>query len=230
MPRELLECVEEKLKSVNEPSDLEWPGDHKAPERASTQAPPRKRELLSIFQETEAINNEKDAPRRYWKELRDRYRAQLLDAEPGPQIVDQLPENWVVVTICVSDTKENLVVTRSQPQQQTVLLSVPLKRANRNDIEELNESLSFDSAVTELENIIRSSSQNGKRAAEVARQSKSIRSEWWAERSALDEQLKVLLENIEFCWLGAFKVGDLSFSQLLTEHSLDFAWSTIQTQ
>jgi separase len=57
---------------------------------------------------------------------------------------------------------------------------------------------------------VHSGSENGKRATQIANQSKSIRSEWWAERSALDERLKILLENIEFCWLGAFKVSSLN--------------------
>jgi separase len=189
---------------------MDWPADPQI--TASVRAvsrDPKKRELLSLFQETESQTGEEQATHHYWHETRARHRIQLLDPESVPQLVEQLPQNWSIVTMCISEAKDRLMITRRQPGQQSLLLCVPLKRASRADSEEISGGLSFESAKTEMEDIVQSSSQNGKRAIQVASQSKSVRSEWWAERSALDERLKVLLENIEFCWLGAFKVGSL---------------------
>ena len=61
-------------------------------------------------------------------------------------------------------------------------------------------------AVGELREIIRQSDQGTREAANVNKDDRKERAAWWANRSALDKRLKELLENIEFCWLGAFKV------------------------
>jgi len=190
---------------------MDWPTDSQITASASAVSRgPKRRELLSLFQETESQNEEEEATHRYWHETKARYRTQLLYPESVPPLVEKLPRNWCIVTMCVSEAKDHLMIARMQPGQQSLLLCVPLKRAGRTDGEEISGGLSFESARMEMEDIVHSGSENGKRATQIANQSKSIRSEWWAERSALDERLKILLENIEFCWLGAFKVSSLN--------------------
>lgn len=64
----------------------------------------------------------------------------------------------------------------------------------------------FDGAVRELREIIRLSDEGARGAMAAAEGGKEARIRWWAERVELDKRMKLLLEDIEFCWLGAFKV------------------------
>ena len=46
-----------------------------------------------------------------------------------------------------------------------------------------------------------------RRASEIIKSDdRDAKAAWWAERKQLDLRMKGLVENIEFCWLGAFKV------------------------
>jgi separase len=50
------------------------------------------------------------------------------------------------------------------------------------------------------------SDQGTKDAIHVKPDDDEARAAWWKQRAELDSRLKTLLENIEFCWFGAFKV------------------------
>jgi separase len=67
--------------------------------------------------------------------------------------------------------------------------------------------LGLQEALTELFEIVRLSDEGTRNAKHVKKDDPAARAAWWKERVALDTRLKTLLENIEFCWLGAFKVG-----------------------
>lgn len=66
----------------------------------------------------------------------------------------------------------------------------------------------LEDALHELREIVRLSDEGTRRAVHVKSDDPQARADWWAERAALDKRLQALLENIEFCWLGAFKVRD----------------------
>ena len=47
---------------------------------------------------------------------------------------------------------------------------------------------------------------------DTARNSRNVveregRVAWWSKRVELDQRLKALVENVEYCWLGVFKVS-----------------------
>lgn len=95
-----------------------------------------------------------------------------------------------------------MFVTRQRPSKDPLIFYIPLK-GRRETIDD--EHLTFDHAIAELNDIIRLSDEGTKQAASV-RNDRETRAAWWASRSALDRRMKELLDNIEFCWLGAFKV------------------------
>jgi separase len=145
----------------------------------------------------------KDALKEYWKSLANKYHGQTYDATKlSGSPAKSLPPNWFVVSISVSEDKNTMFVTRQCVSKEPLVFYIPLKERREMDDEEY---LSFDNAVAELRDIIQLSDE-GTRGAVNVRNDRDARAAWWANRSALDKRMKQLLENIEFCWLGAFKV------------------------
>ncbi len=143
----------------------------------------------------------------YWTSVRDRYRARIVDASISSESdINQLPDNWMVVHIAVNEAKDTLFMSRQRPNQTPVAFCVPLARTSRKEDGGINAQLTFDAAVQELKDIMELNAATSKRAASVQSQDREARAAWWGERGALDTRLKELLENMEFCWLGAFKV------------------------
>ena len=112
----------------------------------------------------------------------------------------------MVVHIAVNEVKDTLFMSRQRPHRTPVAFCVPLARTSRKEDGGVNVQLTFDAAVQELKDIMELNAATSKRAASVQSQDREARAAWWAERGALDTRLKELLENMEFCWLGAFKV------------------------
>lgn len=108
-----------------------------------------------------------------------------------------------------------MFVSRQRPKAEPLVFCVPLERHNRHeDDDDDDERFTYHDAVTELGNIIRESNEGTTRAQLVKGMDREAKAEWWATRAALDKRMQLLLDNIEFCWLGAFKVGraPLTFS------------------
>jgi separase len=87
------------------------------------------------------------------------------------------------------------------------MFCVPLK--DRREGEE-EQPLSYEDALAELAEIVKLSDDGARSAVNVKNEgSEAERKKWWKNRMDLDERMKTLLENMEFCWLGAFKVLSL---------------------
>ena len=161
--------------------------------------------------------------REYWKAVSDRHSAARFDQELlSRSMVERLPHNWTVVTISVSEDRRTIFLSRQRPHHQPLLFSVPLE--GRREGEE--EAVTFQGGIEEFEEIIRLSDETTRSAEHVTKTDRRQRCNWWAERTKLDTRLRELLENIEFCWLGAFKVCSRAFrpvgsvSQILLDHPL----------
>jgi separase len=140
----------------------------------------------------------------YWEFIRSKYQQLPLDlASLSHSKVDMLPSNWTVVHIYLTEDQNTMFVSRQRANQQPLVFSLPLK--GRRETEE-DEHLTFQDAIAELREIVRMSNEGTKSAINVKGQDQRARAAWWADRTALDTRLKELLENIEFCWFGAFKV------------------------
>jgi hypothetical protein len=147
----------------------------------------------------------------YWDSVRARYRSYSFNPATlsSPQ-TKKLPSNWTVVHINVTEDKNTLFVSRQEggPDGDGLVFSVPLRsRRDSGNGDDEDDFLSFDAAIVELREIVRLSDQGTKAAIHVKPDDDEARVAWWKQRAELDSRLKTLLENIEFCWFGAFKVS-----------------------
>lgn len=203
--REILEAIQNKFPNFHLSDDLQWPritnnGSPLAhsPERNS-------KRLQSVYESDEEDSGNNDAPlKKYWEHIREKYHSQVLDAKSLLHSkADHLPRHWTVVNIFVTEDKNTLFVTRQRARHEPLIFSLPLQghREGGDD-----SHLGFSDALDELKEIVRLSDEGTKSAVNVKIDDKKARAAWWADRAALDKRLQELLESIEFCWLGAFKV------------------------
>lgn len=124
------------------------------------------------------------------------------------EILDTLPQQWNIICIKLSEDNHELTISKLHVGQTPFTLQIPLRRSNSEEPDA--EDFDFVYAKTELLDIVRNANLT---AHESRNQSNSkMRKVWWAEREALDQRLKVLLENMENIWLGGFR-GILSDQQ-----------------
>ncbi|KAG9309980.1 peptidase family C50-domain-containing protein [Chiua virens] len=171
--------------------------------------------------------------RAYWSALEKKYTSLVLSPSSLVESAPKLPYNWTVIHITLTPDKSSMFISRlHSPSSQPLLFCVPLR--GRRDAEEDDESrLLLEDALDELQEIVRLSDEGTRRAAHVRSDDLQARAGWWAERAALDKRLKALLENIEFCWLGAFKTILSPPSMLSSELIGDLRYTfgkAVQTQ
>lgn len=208
LQREVLEVVEHKFPDLATQDDLQWPV---MTPNGSVMPPPKRKpraRFVSFDDDEEEDNLEESSDsilRKYWDSIATKYRTQVCDAPSLAMArIDSLPPSWTVVSISITEDHNTMFVTRQRPGKEPLMFCIPLKE-RRENVDEEDEYLGYDAAVFELKEIIRLSDE-GTRQAQTVRNDRSARTAWWANRTALDERMKSLLENIEFCWLGAFKV------------------------
>lgn len=127
--------------------------------------------------------------------------------------IDILPKAWDAVSITLSESQEEILISKLRVHQTPFVLRIPLKRQDALDSDE--PSFEFERAKCELQETIdlaNSSSQDGR-----SQTGKTAKKEWWAARSALDTRIHDLLQNIESIWLGGFRGV---FSQLIPRSEL----------
>ena len=140
----------------------------------------------------------------YWLSVRDRYASEGFFKVDQSQ-VDTLPPEWVVVSINVTDDKNTMFISRHQRDHPPLVFSLPLDRQGKRDGEAEEDLFTFEAAREGMRRIIEESNEGARNAKNI--QGAEGRSAWWEKRYDLDNQLKELVANLEFCWLGAFKVG-----------------------
>lgn len=214
--REMLEAIQQKLASLSPSEDFQWPRimADGSPAPPSPKVSPNRPMMLLGDSDLESDDNEDDtydkAVLGYWKSVQARYQAKLLDKDTLRDSQTQsLPPNWTIIHVTLADDKSTLLLSRQECGEEAedpLLFCVPLKGRRDNGTGDEEEHLSFDDAVAEFNEIIRLSNESTKAAVHVKADDDEARSNWWKSRHALDVRLKELLENIEFCWLGAFKV------------------------
>ena len=200
----MLEVIAYKLPSRNR-DDLHWPLLTTIDEPVVSSGS-KNGSLSSLFDS----DDDRDAQSEdlllsgYWESIREKYQQLHFSLSNLTQSkVDNLPAYWTVIHIHVTEDQNTMFVCRQRAGQQPLVFSLPLK--GRRETEE-DEHLTFEDATAELREIIRLSDEGTKNAINVKGQDRSARAAWWAERMELDKRLKELLDSIEFCWFGAFKV------------------------
>ena len=184
--RELLEAILNK--TPRRLDDLSWP----LPFSQKDATPP----TLDFIDADH--DHERPAGQTAWGRIAARHEAASLEQQP----VSTLPASCCVITINVSDDLTTLFISRRSSDDGPIVFSLPLDRQGRREGEE--EHFSFSDATEELAEIIGKSNDTARNAKDV--DSKQGKLDWWAERRSLDKRMEELLNNIEFCWLGAFRV------------------------
>jgi len=201
----MLEVISYKLPSRHR-DDLRWPllaADGARPDTSSRKM--NEGNFSPIDSDDDNDEQSEDSLlAEYWGSIRSKYQQLPFDlANLARSKVDTLPANWTVVHIYLTEDQNTMFVCRQRANQRPLIFSLPLK--GRRETEE-DEHLTFQDAIVELREIVRLSDESTKSAIAVKGQDQRARAAWWAERGALDKRLKDLLESIEFCWFGAFKV------------------------
>ncbi|KAG6902753.1 hypothetical protein C0995_011901 [Termitomyces sp. Mi166 len=215
--REMLEAIHHKFPPVPM-DDIKWP--LLAADDSSQPQPKAKKGNLRFSRNSPLQSDDEDYMadpdetllKEYWNSVRTRYQTQILDpsALSSRQVVN-LPSNWTVVHLNVTEDKGALFITRQEcgsPTRTPLIFCIPLKgrRDNGNSDEDEEQHLTFEDAVEELKEIVKLSDEGTKAAIHVKSDDQEARAAWWKQRAALDTRLRDLLRNVEFCWLGGFKV------------------------
>lgn len=214
--REILEAIQHKFLDLRSLDDLEWPvitpEGKPLPQRS-------KKHARSIFDTSD--DDDEDSTHKglkhYWDHIRQKYKSQTYDAESlSLCTTGRLPPNWTVVHINVTSDKNTLFISRQRggAESSPLIFCVPLKGRRDNGAgDEDDNHLKLEDALDELQEIISLSDLGTRAASHINAEDEVARVNWWKERRELDRRLKELLDNIEFCWLGAFKA---SFKEYFT--------------
>ena len=119
--------------------------------------------------------------------------------------VDIIPNSWTTVSLTLSEDHNELYIVRYRANQAPFLLRLPMTRNKMQDIEDDEESPTFDyeSGKAELQEIIELSNYSCSKPPSAMTQ--ETKQSWWDEREALDLRMQELIVNIENIWLGGFK-------------------------
>ncbi|KAL8705779.1 MAG: hypothetical protein Q9201_001125 [Fulgogasparrea decipioides] len=126
---------------------------------------------------------------------------------------DIIPPSWQVLTMSLSRSRGEILVSRIRHGQNPFILSLPLDRHSSREGQD--ESFGYGEAKTELEEIIALADQSTHDTQVAPR--KGARAAWWEGRAALDARLKDLLKNMGNIWFGGFQG---MFSQQLASPAL----------
>ncbi|CAK5277632.1 unnamed protein product [Mycena citricolor] len=188
--REMVEAIEHKVVAARR-DDLEWVAAH---EGAVT---------VAAVEDDDDEDASTQLLSEYWTSIKLKYASQAPDISTlSASRMAGVPANWTVVHMTVTDDRRTLFVSRQYGSgtQPPLVFCIPLQGRDGAD-----QHLTYDDAVREFAEIVKLSDQGTRGAVHVDKDDPEARAKWWRERSRLDGRMKELVENIEFCWLGAFK-------------------------
>lgn len=116
--------------------------------------------------------------------------------------LQELPTNWQVVFIGVSETLDCLIMTKYRHGSDPVTFRLGFDRLGRREEEE--DLFTYDLAIDDLRDIIKQNNALAQGAKLI--NTTEGRQTWWTQRRELDDRMRELLESIDKRWLGAFKV------------------------
>jgi separase len=224
----MLEAIQHKF-PYQPTDDLQWPllnSDGVSLPRPQPKVP-RQLSFVDDLDSDEDESTTSNSPlAEYWNAVRTRYQSRILD--PSSLSTSQmigLPSNWTVIHINVTEDKSTLFITRQEGGEDCrspLIFCVPLKgRRDSGNGQDEEEHLTFENALDELKDVVRLSDEGTKSAIHIKADDQKARTSWWKTRVELDTRMRELLENVEFCWLGAFKVRFLYLSYRLCSRITD---------
>jgi separase len=114
--------------------------------------------------------------------------------------IDIIPSSWTAISISLSDSRNELTISKLQAGLNPFILRLPLVRNNSIDADE--EVFGYAEGHSELMEIIQLANESAHDARDMT--TREAKKDWWRERETLDARLRDLLENIEKVWLGGF--------------------------
>lgn len=117
-------------------------------------------------------------------------------------IVGTLPADWDVISIRLNDSGTEFLLSKLRREQSPFFLRLPLCRSSADGANNVNADFDFRSCRSEMLSIIDEANKTSHE--QCLWKGKENKKEWWAEREALDERLRVLLQNMENIWFGGF--------------------------
>ncbi|KAJ7598753.1 cysteine peptidase C50 [Mycena floridula] len=201
--REMCEAIQQKRLDLQSYDELQWT-------EISSEGCPAPRKIDSrgrrLFDPDLDSDDDEETDDRwlkaYWESLRLKYQSSTLDSSSLSQShTSSLPSTWTVAHISVTEDKSTLFISRQRGglANEPLVFCVPLKGRGEDD----DQHLTFDDAFNEFHDIVRLNNESTKAAINV--KDPASRALWWKSRRALDTRMRELMENVEFCWLGAFK-------------------------
>lgn len=115
--------------------------------------------------------------------------------------IDIIPKPWKVVSLALNEDCSELYIGQYSAGHQPLVLRLPFSRNKPDDEDE--EAFDFERGKAELQDIIQISNYSCHNTKGM--EGKGAKSNWWAEREALDKRMHELLLNMENIWLGGFK-------------------------
>ena len=215
----MLEAIENKILG-QPPDDLQWPvlsqDGNCLPSTTINSSEKGRRFALTPLSdsEDEDVGIKSDDLKSYWDAIRTKYKEPILNHTTltASETIG-LPASWTVVNVSVTPDKGTLFVSRQEGGSESaepLIFCIPLKgRRDHGSGEDDEAYLTFDGALQEFQDIVSSSDECTKSAINIKADDEEARSNWWKQRGSLDVRMRELLENIEYCWLGAFKVCTL---------------------
>lgn len=189
--RELLEAIDGKFYEYKL-DDLDWPKLDSVSEIASS---------LSSDDSDDILN---DRPlQSHWHDVQSRYLSNShLSPEKSAYDLSSLPKNWAVLSISVTEDRNTMFISRHQNGHDPLVFCLPLDRQGKR--EGGDDLFTFDTGMMELKDIVKASDECSKSAKTMTSQEQKLG--WWTTKRELDKRMKELINNVEYCWLGAFKV------------------------
>ena len=170
--------------------------------RVAQDSPTRKSSTVLPLTDRQVSSTDSQPLRAYWQSLGVKHSQNPLLAS---QDISSLPADWVVISINVTTDKTTMFISRHQANHEPIVFSLPLDRQGKREGEAESEQFTFESAVKQLTVIIDESNDGARNAKHIV--TREGREKWWEKRHDLDRRMKELVEEMENCWLGAFKVS-----------------------
>ncbi|EJC97616.1 uncharacterized protein FOMMEDRAFT_171563 [Fomitiporia mediterranea MF3/22] len=200
---ELIDAIPYKFPDPMNQDDMRWPSESPTTSRRRCANPKGRGIFDDLSDEDDEESVDDNRLRQYWDYVLKRHKsAEFIQSGCSTSDIDALPSNWMVITISLTDDKGALLISRQRPHYKPMVFCVPLKGRHEDDED---GHFTFEDAMTELKDIIRLKDEGVKGVTQIKSDDKEAKIAWWESRRELDQRMKDFVENIEFCWLGAFK-------------------------
>lgn len=197
--REMLSCLDEKLRTRGSRDDLVWPKGFSCDDSKSENS----------WSSESSLEITPEWHRSHLNDLLESYDREGSADEIvfQKEFIDVLPPYWTVCSVSIDIENEDMYIVRMRASEVPTILRLPLKRQAMREGDE--QGFGYTDALEEFNTILESSNQTTEMGKNC--ETRDDKLSWWKKRKALDDRMKELLKRIQLTWLGGFKVGNAVF-------------------